>query len=929
MDSKNIIIVPETHWDREWYLPFQEYRARLVIMMDKLLDVLKQDPNYTNFTLDGQVIPLEDYLEVRPEKKEEIVKYVKEKRLSIGPSYVLPDEFLISGESLIRNLMIGHQISRSYGRVMKAGYIPDPFGHIAQLPQILKGFELPSIIFQRGFGDEFETQKLNMEFIWKSPGSAASILAIHLILGYGSVADLNFSDKSGDYIRVLNKLKEVVSKLENYTATPIVLLNSGSDHHEAHPELPEIISRWNKKYPDKIMEQNDFEYYISKVLECKPQLKSYQGELRGGKYSNIIASILSTRMWIKQRNTKIEYLFEKYTEPFSTITWILDKYHEFPYPASYIQVGFKWLIKNHPHDSICGCSIDQVHNEMSTRFDWAEQIGNEIIKNSFLYLIRLIGFKKSWTKIPLFVFNPLPWERKDLVEFNFITEFFGYKTSTNFKVIDTNGEEIEYQYIRVEEEPRFKSMSSTSYLCCFLAEMPALGYKIYYLVPGKKAKTFPKEDKDFKMTQNTLENQFFLVKVNLNGMIDVYDKKAKKWYEKIFLFEDVGDWGDEYDFSGPNENQTDLIYTSEDLNFLGIKPYIDGSTQKTIKLDLNLNLPESLSEDRFNREPVLVSNLITIYITLYKEIKRIDFKLELENKSKDHRIRVLFPTGIESEKVDCDGHFYIISRNVEIPKVDNWYQNPRPTNHQKDFISVNDRLRTFAILNKGLPEYETIKNPDGTISLAITILRCIEWLSRDDFVTRRDMAGPAFNTPEAQCLGKHSFDLSLIIEENKSGWLESEIHVKGKEFNNPFKVLFLNMLKLPFRMLNKTVLFPTHRIVGFGLAEDKPVEPVLPLELSFLKIDNNKIVLSILKRSEEGNYLIIRLYNISPNYEKATLRFCEQVNFKSAEIVNLLEVPPINEIKATVQVLDKKTLLIELQAHVIATIRILNLNSEK
>lgn len=897
-------------------------------MMDKLLEILKQDPKYTNFTLDGQVIPIEDYLEVSPEKKEEIMKFVKEKRLSIGPSYVLPDEFLISGESLIRNLMIGHQISRNYGRVMKAGYIPDPFGHIAQLPQILKGFELPSVFFYRGFGDEFETQELNMEFIWKSPGNAASILAIHLILGYFSVADLNYSDKGGDYTRVLDKLKEVVFKLEEYTATPIILLNSGSDHHEAHPELPEIIKQWNKSYPDKKMEQNDFEYYISKVLECRPQLKSYQGELRGSKYANIIASVLSTRMWIKQRNTKIEYLFEKYTEPFSTLIWVLDKYHEFLYPASYIQVGLKWLIKNHPHDSICGCSIDQVHNEMRTRFDWAEQIGNEIIKNSFLYLIRLIGYEKSWTKIPLFVFNPLPWERKDVIEFNFITEFFGYKTSTNFKIVDINGNEIEYQYIRVEEEPRFKSVLSNSYLCSFLAEIPALGYKIYYLIPRKKAKTYLKEEKEFRITQNTLENQFFLVKVSLNGMIDVYDKKANKWYEKLCFIEDVGDWGDEYDFSGPNENQTDFLYTSEDLNFLGIKPYVDGPTQKTIKLDLNLNLPEALSEDRFNREPNLVLNLITIYITLYKDIKRIDFKLDLENNSKDHRIRVLFPTGIESEKVDCDGHFYVIPRAVDLPKVDNWYQNPRPTNHQKDFVSISNKSRTFAILNKGLPEYEAIRNQDGTITLAITLLRCIEWLSRDDFITRKDMAGPAFNTPEAQCLGKHSFDFSLIIEENKSGWLESEIHVKGKEFNNPFKVLFLNALKIPFRMSNKTILFPTHRIVSFGMTEDEPLEPVLPLELSFLEIDNKNILLSALKKSEEDDNLIVRIYNVSPIPQKSTLKFCNQVKIEKAAIVNLLEEAPINDIKATVKVLDRNTLLAELQAHVIATIRILNSKSE-
>ncbi|MCJ7649879.1 MAG: glycoside hydrolase, partial [Candidatus Lokiarchaeota archaeon] len=205
--SNHIIIVPETHWDREWYLTFQEYRAKLVLLMDKLLNILKTDPSYRNFMLDGQVIPLEDYLEVRPDLEKEIKTYVMENRLSIGPMYVLPDEFLVSGESLIRNLQIGYQLSQKFGRVMKAGYIPDPFGHIAQLPQILSGFELPAVLFWRGFGNEFEDNDLNVEFWWNAPGNAASILGVLLILSYGSVADISTKKIDGKYKAAFSKMK--------------------------------------------------------------------------------------------------------------------------------------------------------------------------------------------------------------------------------------------------------------------------------------------------------------------------------------------------------------------------------------------------------------------------------------------------------------------------------------------------------------------------------------------------------------------------------------------------------------------------------------------------------------------------------------------------------------------------------------------------
>jgi len=793
MKANHIIIVPETHWDREWYLPFQEFRARLVLLMDKLLAILNNDPEFKNFTLDGQTIPLEDYLEVSPDREEEIKKFVKEGRLSIGPMYVLPDEFLVSGESLVRNLMIGHQISRKFGRVMKAGYIPDPFGHIAQLPQIVSGFEIPSILFMRGFGNEFEENNLNMEFVWNSPGKAASVLGIHLILTYHNLAYLNTKTVKGEFKAAFRRIKNLLSDFEKYIATPNVLLNNGLDHEEATPEVPKIIAQWNKMYPETLMVQADFEYYINKVLESNAELKEYEGELRGGKYSPLLSGVFSSRMWIKQRNSSIEYLYEKYTEPLSTISWVLDKYEAFRYPKSYILTGLKWLLKNSPHDSICGCSIDEVHDEMKTRYDWAEQIGEEIYKNSFIYLTDLINLKSDYeNRSVLIVFNPLPWKRKDIVEFTSISKrIIGEKLPYNLKLIDSDGNEVKYQYCSTEEKPRFARKLGISHKISFLADVPSFGYRVYYLLPVESENSLYLKTDDFKITNEFLENEFYCIEINSNGFITVKDKEAGIFYEKICEFEDVGDWGDEYDYSGPKENQTDLRFSTGDATLFEKSVHIDGPTQKTFKLRLNLKLPYSLVEDRYNREDWLVDNKITIYISLYKAIKRIDFKIELENNSRDHRIRVLFPTNIKSDVVHADGHFYVIRRNVKLPKAIKWVQNPLPTNHQKDFVSTSDNSKTFAVINKGLPEYEAIINDDKTITLAITLLRCIEWLSRDDFLTRGGHAGPGYKTPGAQCLGEHTFELSVITE-SKTSWLESNIHLRGKEFNNPLLRILMN-----------------------------------------------------------------------------------------------------------------------------------------
>ncbi|MHA1913412.1 MAG: alpha-mannosidase [Promethearchaeota archaeon] len=923
MKANHIVIVPETHWDREWYIPFQEFRARLVIMMDKLFEILRSNPDYKNFTFDGQTIPIEDYLEVRPEMEEEIRKYVKQGRLSIGPMYVLPDEFLVSGESIIRNLLIGHQISRKFGRVMKTGYIPDPFGHIAQLPQIIQGFEIPSVLFWRGFGNEYEENNLNMEFIWNAPGMAASLLAIHLVFSYGSLERLNTTKVKGEYRKAMRSINYMVKKFEDHIATPNILLNNGSDHHEALAEIPEIVKQWNEIYPDQNMVQADFEYYIKKVLESNPKLKQFQGELRGGRYAPLLSGVFSARMWIKQRNTAIEYLYEKYAEPLSLITNIFDTSNQFLYPDHYLRTGMKWLQKNAPHDSICGCSIDEVHNEMITRYDWAEQIANEILKDSFLYLASLIKFSSIYKdKSVLIVYNPLPWTRRDVVEF--ITssrKAKGGNRPGDIEIIDTDETKIPFQSTVINDTPRFTRKFGINHRVSFIAEVPGCGYRVYYVLPSKDEMGKIVEAQNFKITRDYLENEYYNVKIGSDGSISVLDKKTGKTYERVCEFEDVGDWGDEYDYSGPKENQTDLIFRTEDTAVLERNVDIDGPTQKTYKLRMNLKLPYSLTEDRYNREDWLVDNKISMYISLYKGIRRIDFKIEIDNNSKDHRIRALFPTEITSDRVFADGHFYVVPRKIALPKAENWVQKPLPTNHQKDFISISDESNTYAILNKGLPEYEAIVNDDKNITLAITLLRCNEWLSRDDFQSRKSHAGPGFKTPGAQCLGNSSFELSMITN-NESNWLDSKVHLRGKEFNNPLKPVFPSMIQSPLRTADRVILRPSGVLSYFYKTQQRISKEFLPTVLSFLEIDNDSIALSCLKKSEIGDSLIVRIFNISSGIQKAKLTFYEKISLRNVEIVNFLEETPINEIKAKIHNFEKNVLEVTIDPHVIATFKI-------
>ena len=192
------ILVSETHWDREWYLSFQEFRKWLVKLIDDLLDNLPKHPEFKSFMLDGQTIVLEDYLEIRPERKADLQKFIQQQRIYIGPFYVLADEFLESGEGMIRNLLLGHKISEQYGvKPMKVGYVPDTFGHIWQLPQILDGFSIHSMYYFRGyppvFGNHEEIKGKNdttpLEHYYMSPDGTKA-LTLHHITGYGNAANI-------------------------------------------------------------------------------------------------------------------------------------------------------------------------------------------------------------------------------------------------------------------------------------------------------------------------------------------------------------------------------------------------------------------------------------------------------------------------------------------------------------------------------------------------------------------------------------------------------------------------------------------------------------------------------------------------------------------------------------------------------------------
>lgn len=423
---KTLHIVSHTHWDREWYKTFQQFRLQLVHLVDNLLAILERDPTYLHFMLDGQTIVLEDYLHMRMANLPLLQKYIRENRILIGPWYILPDEFLVSPEATIRNLLIGKQICALFGQRMMIGYIPDPFGHISQMPQILNGFHMDTACLWRGVPKDFPTV-----FNWQAPDGSRVLLA-HLYDGYGNIAQWPAADPD----QSLMDLDKEADKLEALNPTDHFLMMRGTDHLEPRPSLPEHIRYYNQhQSSDRQVLHSTLPAYlaaVSRQIEAESiELPTLVGELRDPQKVHILPGVLSARMWIKQRNHFAETKLERWVEPFSTWAELVKRGQNafLPIreteattrvndPGPIIHQAWKLLISNHPHDSICGCSIDETHSDMVSRFDQVDQIAELITDqslNAILSEIDTTNGDHPNCKSAITVFNAAPYPKTDLV----------------------------------------------------------------------------------------------------------------------------------------------------------------------------------------------------------------------------------------------------------------------------------------------------------------------------------------------------------------------------------------------------------------------------------------------------------------------------------------------------------------------------------
>lgn len=373
-ERRRVSVVPHTHWDREWYAPFQTFRMRLVDLLDDLLPRLEDDPSFTHFMLDGQMAVIDDYLAVRPEAEPALRLLAASGRLSVGPWYVLMDEFLVSGECMVRNLQLGLERAAAFGGAMEIGYLPDMFGHVAQMPQILRQAGFEHAVVWRGVPAAVDRSA----FWWSAP-DGSTVRAEYLLGGYGNGAGLP-ADGPG----LLDAIDAFAERWAGFLDGGPVLWMNGTDHQMPQPGLGRVVAEANAAGeaddgtdagpPWRLSVTTLAEHLRAAPVEGLP---SWSGELRSGARANLLMGVASNRVDVHQAEAGATRALEQEAEPLSALALPAERW-----PEALLAEAWLACIHNSAHDSICACSHDDVASAVLHRYADALHIADGLTERA-------------------------------------------------------------------------------------------------------------------------------------------------------------------------------------------------------------------------------------------------------------------------------------------------------------------------------------------------------------------------------------------------------------------------------------------------------------------------------------------------------------------------------------------------------------------
>jgi len=900
MSKKTAHIISHSHWDREWYMSLEEHRYYLVKLFDDLLNTLAKDANFHSFHLDGQTIMVDDYLEIRPDKRTEVMKYLKESRLIIGPWYILQDAFLTSSEANIRNLLYGLETTKRLGQTGDIGYFPDTFGIYGQAPQILKQAQIDVAGFGRGVTPTgFNNQVYHNEFSspyselkWSSP-DGSEVLGILFANWYS-----NGNEIPADNENAKKYWQKKLEDVEKFASTSQLLFLNGCDHQPLQTNITKAIEIANQLEGQVDFKHSSFKDYIAdlrqELNEADGSIQTIHGELRNQKTDgwSTLVNTASSRIYLKQANDRCQRLLEAKFEPLGL--FIEDK----SLFKSFSEYYWKLLMENHPHDSICGCSVDSVHREMAVRFEKVELGVNKFVDvQSQLIANEVNTMHPQDNAIPLIVFNTSGSKQKkvikktvhikkiyfDEVDFNEIPAKLSALPIPNYILV--KGQKtlpitvkdlgVKFGYDLPEDQfrrPYYAKEIELTFLMDFSVQS---GYETIFLVEDKDAAIKDKTLQIIDSARRTLENDYLHITIHSNGSFTMLDKETGQRYEHLGVYEDTGDIGNEYMYKESGDKQR---FQTTDAK-ASVEVIENSSLVGKIRVSLAIDIPKSASLALHEEKETLVwhpnrnaersdeqvtMEMIT-EMTLEKESKGLIIHSSFNNQVRDHRLRMKFPVGEASTYHYADSIYEVVERpNKPEPE----WGNPSFDHHMQKFVSLNDDERGLTIATAGLHEYEIVDQS----SIEITLLRSVGELG--------DWG--VFDTPEAQCLGHN--DAHLVIYPHSGNVIESKAYQDAYHSFDP------------------------ELIIQTGQHEGNK-----PDKSEVFAWDENELVLTSMKPSLDTEAMILRWFNPTKKELNLNLSVLQHKNVYLSSVIEDKKQKLNNHVQKKIQVSPYEIVTVRIQ----------------
>ena len=846
-------VVPHTHWDREWYLPFDTFRVRLVHLMDDLRALLDARPDYRAFLLDGQTVVLDDYLDVRPEARADLERLGRAGRIEVGPWYVLPDTFLVSGEALVRNLLRGLGDARPFGGAPPVGYVPDSFGHTAQLPQLFAALGFRAAVAWRGFGGERGQE--GDAYRWRAPDGSALPLAHLPDVGYSAAY---FDDPASDAVRA--RWAEVRARQDPRARTSETLVLSGGDHHWPVAGFPEALALLDADGENVV--HGTLAAFADAFARAATSvdLPVVEGELRFGyRWAfNVTGGVYSSRMPLKQANAAAQRRLERRLEPLDALATRAGGADQ----RALLRLGWTYLLQNHPHDTVCGCSVDAVHREQATRFEKLAALADGV--EAFAWATLAPGAEGvSGDTTAVAVFNPTPAARDDVatVDVGFFrqTVVVGLNPDAvvapplpppaGFALRDADGRDVPFEVVARGEAPGFalarygypaQSSVERFTVRADLRGLPPLGLRTLAVVRTDGFAAPP--DAGLRSGADWIASAHLRVEAR-EGAFYVTEAATGRTFGPLGVLEDGADAGDLYNYSPPARDEVHLSTEADDVAVEARATALDA----TLRVAGTWALPEALDGDRRGDGRVACAFSTTAHLTPHDRFVR--FTTTFANGARDHRLRVRVETGRRTNTHHADAAFAVVTRVQEAHDPAGFaIEVPAAVAPMQRFVTIADAEAGATLLADGLPEYELVRDSGGR--LCLTLLRCVGALGRGDLAMRPGgRAGWVFETPEAQCPGPHAFRWAFLP------------HGPGQAGDAAGEMGRIEAAAE--RFLHPPVVRPA---VGGAAGPDRPT----------LALDPAALALSAFKAADDGDGWTLRVYNPPPPPITGTVRFFDR-----------------------------------------------------